>query len=136
MLITTACFVLGSFLSSFSTSMVMLAAFRAFQGLGAGGAVGEPAVRGVLGLSWAPRARDQDGDGVPDDVDYKNIPWRNSRFDEEELTNHVATQSRARNAYEQLQKRMDEGLVVLEVQTGDYTGEDDIVRLQDDYGRM
>jgi hypothetical protein len=43
--------------------------------------------------------------GVPDKVDYRNIPWRNSRFDEEELTNHVATQSRARNAYEQLQKR-------------------------------
>jgi superfamily II DNA or RNA helicase len=38
-------------------------------------------------------------------VDYRNIPWRNSRFDEEELTRHVATQSRARNAYEQLQKR-------------------------------
>ena len=43
--------------------------------------------------------------GVPDEVDYRNIPWRNSRFDEEELTRHVATQSRARNAYEQLQKR-------------------------------
>jgi hypothetical protein len=38
-------------------------------------------------------------------VDYRTIPWRNSRFDEEELTRHVATQSRARNAYEQLQKR-------------------------------
>ena len=43
--------------------------------------------------------------GVPDEVDYRNIPWRNSRFDEEELTRHVATQSRARNAHEQLQKR-------------------------------
>jgi superfamily II DNA or RNA helicase/diadenosine tetraphosphate (Ap4A) HIT family hydrolase len=43
--------------------------------------------------------------GVPDEVDYRNIPWRNSRFDEEELTRHVATQSRARNAYEQLEKR-------------------------------
>src|SRR5262249_54857150 len=43
--------------------------------------------------------------GVPDEVDYRNIPWRNSRFDEDELTRHVATQSRARNAYEQLQKR-------------------------------
>ena len=43
--------------------------------------------------------------GVPDEVDYRNIPWRNSRFDEEELTRHVATQSRARNALEQLQKR-------------------------------
>ena len=43
--------------------------------------------------------------GVPDEVDYRNIPWRNSRFDEEELTRHVATQSRARNAYEQLLRR-------------------------------
>jgi hypothetical protein len=38
-------------------------------------------------------------------VDYRNIPWRNSRFDEEELTRHFATQSRARNALEQLDKR-------------------------------
>jgi superfamily II DNA or RNA helicase len=38
-------------------------------------------------------------------VDYRNIPWRNSRFDEEELTRHVATQSRARNALEQLDRR-------------------------------
>ena len=29
----------------------------------------------------------------------------------------------------------DEELVVIEVQRGDYTGEDDIVRLDDDYGR-
>ena len=29
----------------------------------------------------------------------------------------------------------DEDLVVIEVQRGDYTGEDDIVRLSDDYGR-
>jgi mannose-6-phosphate isomerase-like protein (cupin superfamily) len=29
----------------------------------------------------------------------------------------------------------DEELVVIEVQRGDYTGEDDIVRLSDDYGR-
>ena len=43
--------------------------------------------------------------GVPDEVDYRTIPWRNSRFDEEELTRHVATQSRARNALEQLDKR-------------------------------
>ena len=39
--------------------------------------------------------------GVPDDVDYANIPWRNSRFDEEELTKAVATQARAQNALEQ-----------------------------------
>jgi hypothetical protein len=41
--------------------------------------------------------------GVPDEADYRNIPRRNSRFDEDELTRHVATQPRARNAYEQLQ---------------------------------
>ena len=29
----------------------------------------------------------------------------------------------------------DEELVVIEVQRGDYTGEDDIIRLDDDYGR-
>lgn len=31
--------------------------------------------------------------------------------------------------------RHDEDLVVIEVQRGDYLGEDDIVRLDDDYGR-
>ena len=30
----------------------------------------------------------------------------------------------------------DEELVIVEVQLGPYTGEDDIVRLQDDYGRL
>jgi superfamily II DNA or RNA helicase len=43
--------------------------------------------------------------GVPDEVDYSNIPWRSSRFDEEELTRAVATQSRARNAFEQYHTR-------------------------------
>lgn len=43
--------------------------------------------------------------GVPDDVDYSNIPWRNSRFDEEELTNAVATSARADNALDQLRRR-------------------------------
>lgn len=43
--------------------------------------------------------------GVPDEVDYENIPWRSSRFDEEELTKAVATQSRAQNALEQFQER-------------------------------
>ena len=33
------------------------------------GAVGSPAVRGVLGLSWAPRFLDEDGDGVADEAD-------------------------------------------------------------------
>ena len=43
--------------------------------------------------------------GVPDEVDYRNIPWRSTRFDEEALTTAVATQSRARNALEQLEQR-------------------------------
>lgn len=43
--------------------------------------------------------------GVPDLVDYRNIPWRNKRFDENDLTNAVATQARAQNALEQYQKR-------------------------------
>ena len=30
----------------------------------------------------------------------------------------------------------DEDLVIIEVQRGSYTGEDDIVRLEDDYGRV
>lgn len=43
--------------------------------------------------------------GVPDIVDYRNIPWRNRRFDEDELTKAVATQARAANALEQYRKR-------------------------------
>jgi superfamily II DNA or RNA helicase/HKD family nuclease/diadenosine tetraphosphate (Ap4A) HIT family hydrolase len=43
--------------------------------------------------------------GVPDDVDYRNIPWRNNRFDDEELTRAVATEKRAKNALEQLKSR-------------------------------
>jgi superfamily II DNA or RNA helicase len=42
--------------------------------------------------------------GVPDDVDYSNIPWRNSQFDLAELTARVATEARARNALEQFRK--------------------------------
>lgn len=38
--------------------------------------------------------------GVPDQVDYANIPWRSNRFDDESLTAAVATQERARNALE------------------------------------
>ncbi|MBK7579067.1 MAG: thrombospondin type 3 repeat-containing protein [Myxococcales bacterium] len=33
------------------------------------GAVGSPKVRGVLGISWAPRFYDQDGDGISDELD-------------------------------------------------------------------
>jgi superfamily II DNA or RNA helicase/diadenosine tetraphosphate (Ap4A) HIT family hydrolase len=43
--------------------------------------------------------------GVPDDVDYSNIPWRSARFDEEALTNAVSTRARAQNALEQLKER-------------------------------
>jgi superfamily II DNA or RNA helicase/HKD family nuclease/diadenosine tetraphosphate (Ap4A) HIT family hydrolase len=43
--------------------------------------------------------------GVPDEVDYENIPWRNGRFDETELTNRLAVTSRADNALEQLRRR-------------------------------
>jgi superfamily II DNA or RNA helicase/HKD family nuclease/diadenosine tetraphosphate (Ap4A) HIT family hydrolase len=43
--------------------------------------------------------------GVPDDVDYANIPWRSTRFDEEALTAAVATQRRAENALEQFRTK-------------------------------
>ncbi len=43
--------------------------------------------------------------GVPDEVDYANIPWRSNRFSEEELTSAVSTLARAENALEQLEKR-------------------------------
>jgi len=43
--------------------------------------------------------------GVPDEVDYTNIPWRSSRFDAEALTEAVATRSRAQNALEQWRQR-------------------------------
>jgi superfamily II DNA or RNA helicase/diadenosine tetraphosphate (Ap4A) HIT family hydrolase len=42
--------------------------------------------------------------GVPDGIDYSNIPWRNSQFDVTELTAAVATEARARNALEQFHK--------------------------------
>lgn len=42
--------------------------------------------------------------GVADNVDYTNIPWRNAQFDITELTAAVATEARARNSLEQLQK--------------------------------
>ena len=43
--------------------------------------------------------------GVPDEVDYSQIPWRSSAFDEQELTAALATQARAQNALDQLQLR-------------------------------
>ncbi|WP_233155521.1 DUF3427 domain-containing protein [Sedimentitalea arenosa] len=45
--------------------------------------------------------------GVPDDIDYAQIPWRSTRFDEEALTTAVATQARAQNALEQLWRHGD-----------------------------
>jgi superfamily II DNA or RNA helicase len=42
--------------------------------------------------------------GVPDVVDYANIPWRNARFDPTELTAALATEARAQNAFEQFRK--------------------------------
>jgi superfamily II DNA or RNA helicase/HKD family nuclease/diadenosine tetraphosphate (Ap4A) HIT family hydrolase len=42
--------------------------------------------------------------GVPDDVDYANIPWRNNRFDENALTTAVATEARAQNALSQYRR--------------------------------
>ena len=40
--------------------------------------------------------------GVPDLVEYSQIPWRNGRFDENALTEAVATKARAENALQQL----------------------------------
>jgi superfamily II DNA/RNA helicase len=37
-------------------------------------------------------------------VDYTNIPWRSTRFDEIALTEAVATQARAANALAQLRR--------------------------------
>ena len=38
-------------------------------------------------------------------------------------------------AKHRLANEHDEELVIVEVQLGDYTGEDDICRIEDDYGR-
>src|SRR6478609_327754 len=48
-------FILGSFAASFSTSMLMLAGFRALQGLGAGGLMSLPLA--IMGDMLAPRER-------------------------------------------------------------------------------
>ncbi|MCA8969332.1 MAG: DEAD/DEAH box helicase family protein [Planctomycetes bacterium] len=42
--------------------------------------------------------------GVPDHVNYASIPWRNNRFDPDELESHVATSARADNALDQWRK--------------------------------
>ncbi len=54
-IISISVFVLGSLLSSFATSMLGLAAFRAFQGLGAGGLMSLPLA--IMGDMLAPRQR-------------------------------------------------------------------------------
>jgi OmpA-OmpF porin, OOP family len=38
-------------------------------GAGLGKGFGSPDLRAIIGLSWAPRARDADGDGIPDEAD-------------------------------------------------------------------
>lgn len=38
--------------------------------------------------------------GVPDTVDYSNIPWRSGRFDSEALENALAVEARAGNCYD------------------------------------
>lgn len=48
-------FIIGSLLSTFSTSMIMLAAFRAFQGIGAGALMSLPMA--IMGDMLAPRER-------------------------------------------------------------------------------
>lgn len=42
--------------------------------------------------------------GIPDNVDFSNIPWRSGRFDPTALEHAVATDKRAQNAFEQWQK--------------------------------
>ena len=42
--------------------------------------------------------------GVPDNVDYRNIPWRSSRFDPDLLDQALATEARAKNALEEWRK--------------------------------
>lgn len=54
-LIAIVIFVIGSILASFSTSMIELAAFRAIQGLGAGGLMSMPLA--IMGDILAPRER-------------------------------------------------------------------------------
>ncbi|MBC7664160.1 MAG: DUF3427 domain-containing protein [Caulobacter sp.] len=44
--------------------------------------------------------------GISDDsVDYREVPWRNGRFDPEELSNKLATLARARHALDQWRER-------------------------------
>jgi EmrB/QacA subfamily drug resistance transporter len=54
-IIAIGIFIVGSAMSSFSQSMIMLAAFRAFQGIGAGGLMSLPMA--IMGDILAPRER-------------------------------------------------------------------------------
>ena len=47
--------------------------------------------------------------GVPDEVDYENIPWKSARFDPTALEHALATEARARNAVEQWHKHAGSG---------------------------
>jgi superfamily II DNA or RNA helicase/diadenosine tetraphosphate (Ap4A) HIT family hydrolase/HKD family nuclease len=47
--------------------------------------------------------------GVADDLDYQQIPWRSTRFDDEALTRALATRKRAANALEQWRRLAPEG---------------------------
>jgi superfamily II DNA or RNA helicase/diadenosine tetraphosphate (Ap4A) HIT family hydrolase/HKD family nuclease len=38
---------------------------------------------------------------IPDVADYEHIPWKNGRFDAEELTNQIATQERAHQVFDE-----------------------------------
>lgn len=45
--------------------------------------------------------------GVPDEVDYAQIPWRSSQFDPEALEAALATEARAQNALDQFHQHRD-----------------------------
>jgi superfamily II DNA or RNA helicase/diadenosine tetraphosphate (Ap4A) HIT family hydrolase/HKD family nuclease len=38
---------------------------------------------------------------IPDVADYRNVPWRNGRFDLDVLTSHIATNSRAQQVFDE-----------------------------------
>lgn len=43
--------------------------------------------------------------GVPDSIDYRNIPWRSRKFDPDALTQAVETEERTQNIFEQWTSR-------------------------------
>ncbi|HRG95083.1 MAG TPA: hypothetical protein PLR99_02470, partial [Polyangiaceae bacterium] len=51
--------------------------------LGLGSAIGVPSFRGLVQLGWSPRTHDEDGDGIPDDVDQcRQIPEDRDGFED------------------------------------------------------